>query len=66
MSATSQVPCLLHQGDPLVVDQAAVFDRIDPGGHRVLDPLGPVGMRGHFAARGVGFFNGRLSSSTVN
>ena len=48
-----------HQCDSLVVDQAAVLDRIDPGDHGVLDPLGPVCVRGHLAAGGVGLLDGR-------
>ena len=38
---------LLHEADPLVVDQAAVLDRRHPGAHGALDRLGAVGVRRH-------------------
>ena len=39
---------LLGQLDALVVDEAGVFDRIDPGADGILDRLGSVRMSRYF------------------
>ena len=51
---------LFGKRDALVVDQAAVLDRVDARANGVFDGLRAVRMRGHFAAQLVRFFSDGL------
>ena len=53
-----------RQLDPFIIDQAGMFDRIDPGPDRGLDPLCTVGVGGHPQPGHVGFVGngGKFSS----
>ena len=51
---------LLHQCDCFVIQHRAVLDRGHPGPHRRLDPLGAVGVRGHFDPVARGLVHDRL------